>query len=655
MERVLRIGKCLATSRRHASRRFCEFDELSRRIGSAGRADWAGMSSSSDGVPSMSAGVKVLEDGFEAQASGRCNEAISAYRKIQRSRSPLLQALAANAEGLLLLRSPVPRFGHEVLPVEPCAAGDEVLAPWAEDGGEYPAVIRVVDAQRGVCTVDWEDGGQTHRVVPLASLTTSRGGVSTNAKDSNPTELRAWVARRTLHRALDAWEMQAKHGLAHDAFVDIVGLLCDTALAELRAVLASSSSQLLAEGILHARRHLQRARFISERAYAPDARALAVLCMHRAEFLRLSAAAPAASSSLDAARRTSVVSADSMQEVISLHERAAHHLNAAIWKNGEGRLGRYTFWSPPGGGLPREAVHEVLWAKALASQALASPGRSVGDVDRRRRPVVVARGRAPARAAPSRGARRRKVSLASRETWSLPEKLLPPTPGLPRAQDSLLDETCHARAALSRAWRALRISAGETASPASEIGSLWTTATPEEAVRLGNALGGGGANACLLLEVSVLTFALGCKLGRVQWARAVAAPLAHEAARRLRSAELTADDSDVAAIHTAEVLAGHLGPAAVGDHVSRATIVGMRRRAEQGCAVPTTAEEGSGSCRAPRGARWRLVAYRPLEELWMLRVGPRHVVNLLAPPPLTWCLEGLALSETAPTVQSEAQ
>eukprot|EP00971_Amphidinium_carterae_P156551 3103252-Amphidinium_carterae.1 len=87
-----------------------------------------------------------------------------------------------------------------------------------EDGGEYPARIESIDVQRGLCVVDWEDGGTTCRSVPLASLSKRSGAVCSTAMQERPLEVQAWCVRRALRKALIAWEAQAQAGVAHDAF-----------------------------------------------------------------------------------------------------------------------------------------------------------------------------------------------------------------------------------------------------------------------------------------------------------------------------------------------------------------------------------------------------------------------------------------------------
>mmetsp|Transcript_100612 Transcript_100612/g.310270 ORF Transcript_100612/g.310270 Transcript_100612/m.310270 type:complete len:128 (-) Transcript_100612:37-420(-) len=122
-------------------------------------------------------------------------------------------------------------------------------------------------------------------------------------------------------------------------------------------------------------------------------------------------------------------------------------------------------------------------------------------------------------------------------------------------------------------------------------------------------------------------------MGRPAWARSVAKPLALVAAQQLAGAE-AADDAPAAAALARDLLRGVPVPEAA-PGAGRAAVLAAK------------APPGAGAGQAPRG-RWRLVGYRALEELWILRCGPRRLVSLPAAPPLAWCPEGLALSETAP-------
>lgn len=598
----------------------------------------------------------VLAEGFQAQAGGSSIEALIAYRRVQKARSPLLRALAGNAEGLLLLRVPevIPTItsrdgGNDIVPLESCEPGDAILAPWAEDGAEYAATIASVNGAAGECVVDWDDGGDTHRVVPLASLATLRGGVCAYAVGHNSAEVSVWAGRRAMRRSLDFWEMQAELGTAHDAFVDLVGLLSDTALAEVKAGLASPS-RWLTEGLGHALRHLRRARYLAERAYRPDARALAVICMHRAEVLRISARQTAAVEEPSAAavedqlpvnvgsiteeeigarltklhKRHAPAGSEvkeGFEEMLELHARAATYIHGASWNV----QNMDSSWSPVGGNSMPVVVHELLWAKALATQAVSS---------------VPATPRPKRRATRHPDVRRPRVRKLVKGQYALPEKLLP-TPDPATALAPLLEE-CPARAAATRAWRALCTAAGEAISPERRSGGLWT-ANGAEAKRLAAAVSEGSMGSRLLLEVAVIVFAMGCRLGLYGWARGVAAPLAEMASKQL-DARAVHDDAALAARHTAAVLAGTGVPAFHGKQVSRPLLLA----ANVGTAGGDSLSEGLDIIKPSRWMRWRLVGYSVTEELWTLRMGARKTVHLAAPPPLTWYKEGLALSETMP-------
>ncbi|CAE7256050.1 unnamed protein product, partial [Symbiodinium natans] len=188
---------------------------------------------------------------------------------------------------------------------------DVVFAPWAEDGFDYEATIDHIDEASECCTVSWADGGQTCREVRLPALISPLGSPCVNALRRRPQEVRLWASRRALRAALLAWQAQAEAGAAHDAFVDLAGLLCDVSAAECRLALAVPFWS--SPGLELARNALQRGRFAAERAYKPDARALAVLCSQRAEMLRLE-------------------QGSQLADVLSLHGRAAEHLAAAHWR-----------------------------------------------------------------------------------------------------------------------------------------------------------------------------------------------------------------------------------------------------------------------------------------------------------------------------------
>eukprot|EP00927_Polykrikos_kofoidii_P059979 TRINITY_DN55062_c0_g1_i1.p1 TRINITY_DN55062_c0_g1~~TRINITY_DN55062_c0_g1_i1.p1 ORF type:complete len:756 (+),score=105.73 TRINITY_DN55062_c0_g1_i1:32-2269(+) len=677
-------------------------------------------------VLSPKAAAKLLNEGFEAQTSGCHIEALSAYRQVQRGKSPILTALASNAEGLLFLRAPldmlnggsegstavVGRFGDDgartaegssLMPQpEFYVPGDEILAPWAEDGGEYAAVVVSVDVEGGRCQVAWDDGDQTHLVVPLAGVSTMRGGVCAHALKNRPAEVRAWLVRRAFHQALHAWGKQAELGHAHDSFVDLAGLLCDVAAAEVRAALISPDRMWRDHGFDHARRYLQRARWMSERAYAPDTRALAILCIHRAELLRITCAAET-QTRVGVARGGSVYASHgcsdrrheyrsrqsalkarkgALAEVLSLHETAAAHLAASSWRVPPQKAGLQSAgrrW--PVGGLAQEVVQEILWAKAFASVAsLTLPPRRW----RHRKSPVSPGGGGCAKVSHGRscGASRRSVEISAekgpRTTWSLPEKLMPPMPSLPR--DSFLGDTCPARNACARAWRALCDVAGDAAPSNVPVAAGVFQVGFAEASCVAAAVGlsaskvgvhDAGLRARLLLEAAVVIFAMGCRLRRTTWALAVATPLAQAAAERLREGEggfgptAVVDDAPVAANLVADILVGEdFKPMTHGDlsAVLRASVLA------RGTATAHAGVQSSGKPKAAASAdeivdtttvvasrrlrrssdRWRFLGYLATEELWVLRRGYGQRLFLPAAAPFTWCPEGVLLSETAP-------
>jgi len=568
---------------------------------------WRAHSGNANEALSPAAATRVLGSGFEAQSAGRITEALCAYRQVQGARSPLLRALGGNAEGLLLLRAPSEfrdsgMYGMDgAMSMKP---GDAVLALWAEDGGEYAATIVSVDFMAGTCVVDWADGEDTHRVVSLAGVTTVHGGICSSAADCWPAEVQAWRARRVLRQAMGWWEMQAELGTAHDAFVDLAGLLSDLALAEAVAALADRAGGLVS-GLERAQRHLQRARFVVDRAYRPDARAVAAVYLHRAEVLRLHAGVEAV-----AGAGAGPVFVKRLNEVLVLHERAASNAAVASWKTWKGP----TSWQRLGDRISPEAVQELLRAKALASQAAAfAPKRSRVRSEMRRHGFLHKDG--------------------GRVTNVL----------------SSVVARCPARAAVFHAWRALNAAVILAQGPAyvGVVGGRAASisgAGSAEAARLANCLEGGGRlHSLLLLEVAVIFFAMGCRIGRPTRARTLAAPLAQSAAQGLMG---TGCADEAAARHVAAVLS-------VAPREDFDVFPGCIGRAEllSGC---VEAQQRSTCGRAQLSiSRWRLFKYSPVDELWILRLGSHGLVHLPAAPPLTWYLDGLALSETAPAADGE--
>lgn len=134
----------------------------------------------------------------------------------------------------------------------------------------------------------------------------------------------------------------------------------------------------------------------------------------------------------------------------------------------------------------------------------------------------------------------------------------------------------------------------------------------------------------------MILFAMGCRLGRPAWARTLAAPLAQTAVRGLME---TGCAAECAARHVAAVLTVGEKFDVFSECVGRAELLSGSAELQQ----------RSARDRAQMSlARWRLSKYVPVDELWIFQLGSHGFVHLLAPPPLTWYLDGLALSETAP-------
>lgn len=582
-----------------------------------------------------------LGEGFKAQRQERYSESLKFYRDArQDAKTPLIAMLSHNAEGLLLWRSPdnLERLESSDPNAAPeCSVGMMVLAPWAQDGGQYLAKVSEINADTGKCLVTWEDADSSHRTVPVAALTTVTGGALRGS--SNNAEARAaWSALWALWKAFDAYLGVAKAGGLHDRFVDAVGVLNDIALLEAHVALqAGGNRQLGLERGLH---QLKRALFMAERAWQPDPRCLAVTCAHQAEMLRLQAQPEG--------KRTD------LKDVLKLQVRAAQHASQALWFSGPGKG-----WQciNAGCGIGPAVIQELLWAKALATQAAWH-----GAQFRNKRSLSP---KAPAQnhirlnhgVKPQRKKSLQNVLYTGRreQSWSLPEKLFPNTQPLPQAYDALLDQDCPAIAAVARAWRALRSAANRDGvssppPPALEClggrSALIAGATPEEGQRLARALRSGPASAALLLEVAVITFAMGCSLGRGRTAQAVAAVLVEEAAARLPEVGTLNN-----ACHSSAELAGAVkmainlftgtplhqrGPGKVPMPASRLDAMRSPDNLALGEQLPPTA----------RLRQWKIAAYHPAEELWVFQLGAHGMHQyLLAPRPLSWCLEGLALSE----------
>jgi len=145
----------------------------------------------------------------------------------------------------------------------------------------------------------------------------------------------------------------------------------------------------------------------------------------------------------------------------------------------------------------------------------------------------------------------------------------------------------------------------------------------------------------------VLIFAMGCEVGQSRSACSLALPLAEKAAKLLaeEDSEQSADDTSRAARYVAAMLAGV--PEIMAKYPGRLPRAELLRRGAEGVAAAQEAHQPVPSLRWC----WRLVGYRQSEETWILKRGRRSWIQLPAPPPLTWCLEGLALSEATLDLQ----
>lgn len=621
----------------------------------------AGAASMGDLAALERAATDSVVKGFEAQKAGLCARALLEYHSAQSARSPALRALASNAEGVLFLRGSfaLPQrdpdgesFSNIFVERHPLRVGTPVMAPWAQDGMDYLAKVHAIDLELGQCTLIWDDGGTTYRVVPLAAVTAVNGCVFPCVAQALPQAVRIWSARRAMLRSLWDYQLQAESGCAHDAFVDLVGICCDAAFAEVRAVLMSRSKSWSSLGLERARIQLQRSRWAAERAYRPDARALAAICLHRGELMRLASAAvvPSAPPSSLAARshrrqRDQDLRA-SFQETLQLYDRAAEHLKSAEWKQSHASLNEAS-WHPPRGHIRPEIVNDLLRAKALAD--IASRWKPPSPRSRGVHRMLRA------------GSQRQRVARSGRPplplgwmaaasaTWAPPEKLVPQTPGLPSsgsAVSSAEAAKCPATAAAKLAWHALCRAAGES-SQMDPSTSLWSEDAAKRAPDIAERLGQGSAAARLLLEVAVLIFAMGCEVGQSRSACSLALPLAEKAAKLLaeEDSEQSADDTSRAARHVAAMLAGV--PEIMAKYPGRLPRAELLRRGSEGV---TAAQEAHQPVPSLRWC-WRLVGYRQVEETWILKRGRRSWIQLPAPPPLTWCLEGLALSEATLDLQ----
>jgi len=198
---------------------------------------------------------------------------------------------------------------------------------------------------------------------------------------------------------------------------------------------------------------------------------------------------------------------------------------------------------------------------------------------------------------------------------------------------------CPASAAAWHAWHSLHLAVGQPLKT-----PVWSPDAPVEATQLAKLLGKSDAASRLLLELAVLIFTMGCQAGCQVSGHAVATALACEAALRLADEpnEGLADDAPLAARHVAKVLGAMVGPEplAPAGKLSRAALL-----KQQEVTSATAEASDRGDAIASSRMRWKVVSYTPLDEVWILRRGRRREVRLPAAPPITWCFEGLALSE----------
>ncbi|CAE7309717.1 Lpcat2b, partial [Symbiodinium pilosum] len=443
---------------------------------------------------------------FRALRAKRFDDALRCFRLSSTSSgisgstvSPMLQMAARNAarvqiaEGLLLIRSPVPLRAAEGVEEPRVYAytahwvglrpkpsnGDVVFAPWAEDGFDYEATIESIDEVNQCCTVCWADGGQTCREVRLPALTSPLGSPCGRALRQCPQEVRLWASRRALRAALAAWQAQAEAGSAHDAFVDLAGLVFSAMLQPQNA-----------DWLWKCRSGLQ-----------------LVLRLEQG-------GSPAIGSGQSGA-------ADGYKEDVLVHVEAS--------------------------------IVKVLWAKAVGQ------------------------------AIPGFGAQHKQP------------------------------------------FRVLGVLC---------FGQL---GAEESVSRLSAEIDKSRSAANLLLEVAALTFAMGCRLGKPDKAKAIALPLAVAAVNTFTALGPQPDDAASSARHMVEILISQELP----PHEEPQRVLSWETLELK-----------------PSRARWRLVGYRARDEVWLLRrgrgkKGAKRLAALPGPPPLTWCLEGIALAETLPDLATK--
>lgn len=229
---------------------------------------------------------------------------------------------------------------------------------------------------------------------------------------------------------------------------------------------------------------------------------------------------------------------------------------------------------------------------------------------------------------------------------SLPEKLMPMRQGLPSGRDEILSEASFAKASLARAWHSLELASAEASILGGASAARLFAFKAADAERLAGKLSNSGAGSRLLLDAAVLLLAMGSRLNRSAWARRLASPLL-KAALDFLAVNPGGDDALGAAERAAAALIGPLS-----SQIHRARWPGGRDLPTRRAAL---AHEQLASTRQPRclrGSSWRLAGHSPTKELWIFRLGAHRQVLLFGTEPLTWSLEGLALTETLPELSS---
>ncbi|CAE8644491.1 unnamed protein product, partial [Polarella glacialis] len=188
-------------------------------------------------------------------------------------------------------------------------------------------------------------------------------------------------------------------------------------------------------------------------------------------------------------------------------------------------------------------LQQLLWAKALASQVMSF---SAASSSTRKPRAMCERGNAS------------KVAGGPRHGRPGQRGQPPSTPTTASSGATSGSTAPFARNAAARAWAALHLAAGEAPAQSAGRQEPWDS-SPEDAARLAAAMAPDNEGASrLLLEIAVLVFAMGCRLGCSGKARLLALPLAQAAANRLTAAaraSANCDDSARAAQKAVEVLA----------------------------------------------------------------------------------------------------